>query len=895
MDTVTLILVATLIVVLSLIAYTGGNENEDKIKQIPGLNQSQSKNGQIIIGEFSKFLEDLHKRFGTIASFYHNNKYAVSIADPELLKPLRQLEIVSTEMFDQFQIVTGKESFMLQDLEEIKRRRKLYAHHFMLRACKSYTDCFLEIANEYVEKWKKLSKDDHIPLMETTLEATLKGILRTSYGDYFKDEKSLKHFKKLLVNVSLLMEKEIKANSTEEMEMNQNVGKIRAIVKHILSSRERDTSASTDRNVFIDVLLEDGQSTEAQMGDSMLFIMAGYDPTGRLIMWILYELASQPELQEKLYEELKSVLGDDDISLAILPKLHYLGQIVDEIIRYRFHSLFTARIIPKELKLANYVIPANSTLYLPLGIPFTNDKYYTNPEKFDPEHFSAENSKLRNPYAWKPFGYAGKRQCPGQSYARTIISVYLAQWVRQFRFVLVPNQKINIVRGMMLRPEVDILNEDTRQIPGLSPSESKDGQVIFAEFSLYLADLHKRFGPVVSFYQNNQYAVSIAHPDLLKQLRHLEITPTDLFTQFEIVSGKEAFGFQELEEIRRRRKLYDHHFMLKSCKSFSDCFVEIAKEYVEKWKKLGKDHQLRLMDVISEATLKGILRTSYGDYFKDEKSLQHFKKLLVNVSMLLEKQLLPNSPEEVDMKKYVEEINTIVKQILATRVRETTDSDVERNLFIDVLLEDTKSEAAQLADSTIFIMAGYDVTGKTIMWTLYELAKQPELQEKLYEELKSVLGDNSTSLETIPQLQYLGQVIDETIRYRLKTIFAARNNPEDLKLGNYLIPANSRLYLNLGETFMDNKHYANAEKFDPEHFSVVNSRKRHPYAWKPFGFAGKRQCPGQSYVRTKISIYLAEWIRQFRFKLVPDQNLKFVQGMIIRPEDDILVTLEPRH
>ena len=76
------------------------------------------------------------------------------------------------------------------------------------------------------------------------------------------------------------------------------------------------------------------------------------------------------------------------------------------------------------------------------------------------------------------------------------------------------------------------------------------------------------------------------------------------------------------------------------------------------------------------------------------------------------------------------------------------------------------SDAEVLAQSVVFLIAGYETSSNTLGFICYHLATNPDVQEKLQKEIDSVWDDESKmpSYETVRELPYLDMVISETLR-----------------------------------------------------------------------------------------------------------------------------------
>ena len=81
--------------------------------------------------------------------------------------------------------------------------------------------------------------------------------------------------------------------------------------------------------------------------------------------------------------------------------------------------------------------------------------------------------------------------------------------------------------------------------------------------------------------------------------------------------------------------------------------------------------------------------------------------------------------------------------------------------------------------------------------------------------------------------------------------------------------------------------------FDPDRFGP-NAPKRHPLSYQPFGFAGKRKCPGYRFAYYESIVFLVAIVRNFKISLVSDDDAIPVHGIVTSPKEEIYVTIEKR-
>lgn len=179
-----------------------------------------------------------------------------------------------------------------------------------------------------------------------------------------------------------------------------------------------ETSAASQKRVaFLDVLLKakhlDASITFEDIQEEVdTFMFEGHDTTAAAASWACQLIGSHPDVQKKLHEEIDSVFGNSARSVTNddIRDMKYLECVVKETLRLFPSVPFFARRISDDDEVGGYKILKDGSSIIFAYMIHRDEKYYPNPEKFDPDRFLPENSKDRHPYAYIPFS-AGRRNC----------------------------------------------------------------------------------------------------------------------------------------------------------------------------------------------------------------------------------------------------------------------------------------------------------------------------------------------------------------------------------------------------------------------------------------------------------------------------------------------------
>ena len=106
-----------------------------------------------------------------------------------------------------------------------------------------------------------------------------------------------------------------------------------------------------------------------------------------------------------------------------------------------------------------------------------------------------------------------------------------------------------------------------------------------------------------------------------------------------------------------------------------------------------------------------------------------------------------------------------------------------------------------------------------LAWTLYELAKNPHIQERMRTEVQStVSSDDDLTWEKLEKMQYMENVIKESLRLHSPAYVTGRVAISDVEIGGYFIPGGTKIYLPIDAIHHSSQYWSNPEIFDPERF-----------------------------------------------------------------------------
>ncbi|XP_061008306.1 cytochrome P450 3A24-like [Dama dama] len=238
-------------------------------------------------------------------------------------------------------------------------------------------------------------------------------------------------------------------------------------VKKIKESRLKDIQKP--RVDFLQLMINSQNSKETDnhkalsdqelVAQSIIFIFGGYETTSSTLSFIIYELATHPDVQQKLQEEIDATFPNKaPPTYDVLAQMEYLDMVVNETLRMFPIAVRIDRFCKKDVEIHGVSIPKGTAVTVPISVLHRDPEFWPEPEEFRPERFSKKNKDSINPYVYLPFG-SGPRNCIGMRFAIMNMKLAVVRILQNFSFKPCKETQIplKINSQGLLRPEKPIV------------------------------------------------------------------------------------------------------------------------------------------------------------------------------------------------------------------------------------------------------------------------------------------------------------------------------------------------------------------------------------------------------------------------------------------------------
>jgi cytochrome P450 len=247
-------------------------------------------------------------------------------------------------------------------------------------------------------------------------------------------------------------------------------------------------------------------------------------------------------------------------------------------------------------------------------------------------------------------------------------------------------------------------------------------------------------------------------------------------------------------------------------------------------------------------------------------------------------------------RRAIAELDAILQLLIRTRRAEKESGGDLLSVLLAAADEESGARMSdqQLRDELMTLFgAGHETTAIALTWTWYLLSRHPEVKAKLDEELDRVLAGHPPSVNDLPRLPYTEMVIREALRLYPPGPAFAREPVEDVTIAGYDVPKGSLIIISPYVLHHDPRFFSDPERFDPERFAPAWEERIPRYAYLPFG-GGPRVCIGNGFAMMEARLILATVAQHYKLSLEPDEAIRPVQLVTLRPSGPVRMKIERR-
>ena len=414
----------------------------------------------------------------------------------------------------------------------------------------------------------------------------------------------------------------------------------------------------------------------------------------------------------------------------------------------------------------------------------------------------------------------------------------------------------------------------------------------------FFAACARDYGDVVPIRVPRRRLVLLSHPDLIEEVltAHARRTSkTALLQTLRTVLGN-GLLLSEGDTWLRQRRLIQPAFHRQRIAAYGEVMAAFADRAMAHWKDgETRDVHADMMAVTQAIVAKTLFDADVSGGAWDVGQALHvlmedFSRTRTRVFRL--PTFVP-TPTRLRTRRAVERLDRLVYGIIAARRA----SGEDRGDLLSLLLQaQDADDGSRMTDQqardeimTLFL-AGHETTAVSLSWTWYLLAQHPEVEARLVEELRSVLGGRWPTVADLPRLRYTEMVVTESMRLYPPAYTITRRVVEPLTVGSHAIAPETVLVMSQWVVHRDRRWFDEPGAFQPDRWEHDLAKRLPRYAYFPFG-GGPRLCIGNTFALMEATLLLATIAQRFRFRLAPGAAVTPMLSVTLRPAEGLPMIL----
>jgi cytochrome P450 len=395
----------------------------------------------------------------------------------------------------------------------------------------------------------------------------------------------------------------------------------------------------------------------------------------------------------------------------------------------------------------------------------------------------------------------------------------------------------------------------------------------------FTASLHEH-GDLVQVYLGPMRAYFVTSPELTHRVLVADGNGFDkgaMFDKFRPYLGNGLLLSNGGYHLRQRR-LMQPSFHRERIARHTEIMIRVLAEFTASWepgqtREVDQDAQTLAVTIVAEA----LFSTEIGKRAITEARAS----IPVVIKQGMIRALSPAFVEKLPIPgnrrfdEAIERMRAITLEVIADWRAEGVDRGDLLSMLLLARDEDTGEAMTdqQVYDEVLTLFtAGIETNALALGWLFHEIARHPEVERRLHEEIDEVLAGKPVTVEDLPRLTYTQQVVNEVLRMYPVWILMRRANSE-VELGGVRLAAGQEVIVSPHALHFDSRSYEHPERFDPDRWRPDRMRTLPKGAFIPFG-AGTRQCMGNVFAQNEILVAVATIAAKWRLVPVPGHRVR---------------------
>lgn len=374
---------------------------------------SEVVGGEKLIKDFSNLYNDGKKEY---AEYYVGNKKTIVVFSPELVYNVfvkKQKSFIRGITFIKLRSIMGKGLFVSDNPEHMKNKKIMQPAFNKTSLEKSLEDIY-----ETTLKYFNSLEDGEVDVSKISDIVSFMCVSKEFLGT----ELDLS-----LIDVYRKLGKE-SCNSTRlkipEKDLKDSYD-MREKISLLIKSKKADSN-------FLNMMIDSGMKEDQIVDEIVTILLAGFDTTSALISWCLAYLAENKKILSILKEDPSIWIKENrPPKINEIKKIDLLNGVIKETLRLKPPGFFTNRISIEEVDLGSIKIDKRTHIFASQYITHRIEKYYKNPELWNPQRWSEDFEKSLPRGVFFPFGY-GSKKCIGENYAMAITEIFISIFINKY-------------------------------------------------------------------------------------------------------------------------------------------------------------------------------------------------------------------------------------------------------------------------------------------------------------------------------------------------------------------------------------------------------------------------------------------------------------------------------